>query len=242
MKIKNLIRELLIYLHIDLNKGMKYDRLTYKIIKKLLKNNSNCVDVGCHEGDILKLFKKYAPSGRHYAFEPLPHLYKYLLKINKNNTNVIILPYALSDSIGSTIFQFVKNAPAYSGIRKRRYDIDNPIIEQISVEMCTLDSIIPENETLHFIKIDVEGAEFAVLKGAINTLKRSKPIILFEAGVGASDFYGTNPTDLYDLLAYELNYKIYTLDAFLKKSKNLTYEEFEYLFNTAKEYYYIALA
>jgi FkbM family methyltransferase len=238
MKIKNLIRDLLINLHIDINKGIKYDRLTYEIIKKLLKTNSNCIDVGCHEGDILKLFMKYAPLGNHYAFEPLPHLYERLL--NKYH-NITILPYAISDYNGKATFQFVKNAPAYSGIRKRRYDIDNPIIEQIIVEIKTLDSIIPENQELHFIKIDVEGGEFAVLKGAIKTLSRSKPAILFEAGVGASDFYGTKPIDLYDLLCKQLGYKIYTLAAFLNNSSNLYYQEFEYLFNTAEEYYYIAV-
>lgn len=78
----------------------------------------------------------------------------------------------MSDTSGKSSFQLVKNAPAYSGIKKRHYDISNPDIEEITVKLKTLDEIIPENEIIDFIKIDVEGAEFCVLKGGKNLLKK----------------------------------------------------------------------
>ncbi|GAB4290781.1 MAG: hypothetical protein Kow0068_16170 [Marinilabiliales bacterium] len=115
--IKETLREFFITLHLDLTKNLKYDRLTKVILKKYLNSNSNCIDVGCHKGEILDLILKYAPQGKHYAFEPIPYLYNELRNKYKNKAE--IFPYALSDTNGESNFQLVKNAPAYSGIKKK---------------------------------------------------------------------------------------------------------------------------
>lgn len=239
MNFKDIIRELLIFFHIDLTKNIKYDRLTRTIIKNSLRNNSNCIDIGCHKGQILDLMIKYAPAGKHYAFEPIPYLFDELQK--KYKDKAMVYPFALSDTSGKTSFQLVKNAPAYSGIKKRHYDIANPNIEEIFVELRTLDEIIPKNEIIHFIKIDVEGAEFCVLKGGKNLLKKNKPIILFEFGKGASDYYGTKPSDLFIFLTQEIGLQIFTLYGYTKAKQHLSQLEFEDLYNSEKEYYFIAV-
>ncbi len=236
--IKNIIRETLIFLHIDLTKNLKYDRLTRKIMAENLSKDNNCIDVGCHKGEILDLMLKFSPQGKHYGFEPIPYLYNNLE--NKYNKVATIYPYALSDNSGGTTFNFVKNAPAYSGIKKRRYDISNPEIEEINVEMKTLDSIIPKGEKVDLVKIDVEGAEFAVIKGAKNLLKKDKPLIIFECGKGASDFYGTTPNDLFNYMSNEIGLNIYTLNGFIKKKKSMSINDFENYFNTNEEYYFVA--
>jgi FkbM family methyltransferase len=235
---KNMLREIFMYFHFDLTKNIQYDRLTREIMKKFLKKNCNCIDVGCHKSEILNLMLKYSPEGKHYAFEPIPSLIKEIESKYKNKAT--IFPYALSDSSGETTFQLVKNAPAYSGIKKRRYDIANPDIEEIKVEMKTLDEIIPLNEKIHFIKIDVEGGEFDVLKGAVNLLKTNKPIILFECGKGASDYYGTTPNEIYNFISDEIGLKIYTLNAYIKSEKSLSIAEFANYFDSNEEYYFIA--
>ncbi len=125
-------------------------------MKKHLKQNDNCIDIGCHKGEILDLILKYSSKGEHFAFEPIPYLYSNLKE--KYNDQAQIFPFALSDINGESTFQLVKNAPAYSGIRKRRYDIKNPEIEEITVQLKTLDEVIPEEKQIHFVKIDVEGA------------------------------------------------------------------------------------
>ena len=238
MSLKTLIKQVLNFLHLDLTKNLTYDRLTKKIIKKFIQKSHNCVDVGCHKGEILIQLIKQAPNGKHYAFEPIPYLYQNLKE--QFNDKATILPYAVSNLNGDTLFQLVKNAPAYSGIRKRKYEIQNPNIEEIIVEKRTLDSIIPENEIINFIKIDVEGGEFDVLKGAENLLKKHKPIILFECGKGASDHYDTSPNDLFDFLNKEIGLEIYTLQSFIKEQKSLSKSEFEHYFETSTEYYFIA--
>jgi FkbM family methyltransferase len=151
---------------------------------------------------------------------------------------VTILPYALADTEGTSTFNYVKNAPAYSGIRKRRYDIQNPDIEVINVDLKRLDSVV--QIPIDFIKIDVEGAEFGVLKGAKQLLLNSKPLILFECGKGASDYYGTEPRELFKFMTAEIGFKIFTLDAFLNTKKNLSEDEFALCFENNSEYYFVA--
>lgn len=238
MNLKNIIRTILILLHIDITKNIEYDRLTGIIIKKHLNNNSNCIDVGSHKGEILDLMLRHAPNGKHYAFEPIPYLFEELENNYKTKAN--IFPFALSDKDGESSFQLVKNAPAYSGIKKRRYDISNPEIEEIKVELKKLDNIIPKEDKISLIKIDVEGGEFDVLKGAIKILKRDKPIIIFECGKGASDFYGTNPKDIYNFLNNEIGLDIYTLKSFINNNQALDNEEFVEYFDNNKEYYFVA--
>ncbi|MDR2085266.1 MAG: FkbM family methyltransferase [Bacteroidales bacterium] len=238
MNIKDILREILITFHLDLTKNLKYDRLTRKIMKREIKNHYNCIDIGCHKGEILNIMMKYSPEGKHYGFEPIPNLYLNLE--NKYKGKATIYPYALSDENGTTTFQFVKNAPAYSGIKQRRYDIENPDIEEIIVEKKKLDDIINPEDKIDFIKIDVEGGEFGVMKGGMKLLKNNKPIILFECGKGASDYYGTNPIDLYNFISNEISLKIFTLNDFIKNKPAMNAAEFENYFNTNKEYYFVA--
>ncbi len=235
--LKDKARRVLNFLHLDLTKNLEYDRLTTQILKSELKPNSNCVDVGCHKGEILKLILQQAPKGTHFAFEPIPHFFKNL-KFKYQSVN--IYPYALAESNGKTQFQFVKNAPAYSGLKKRKYDISTPEIEEIDVEIKRMDEIIPMDVKIDLIKIDVEGAEMGVLLGASKILKQHKPLIIFEFGMGASDFYGITPHQIFEYLVELNGYKLYTLKAFVNQSNALSLSEFDNLYQQSQEYYFIA--
>ena len=238
MNFKNSIRSLLNFLQLDLTKNLKYDRLTKLIMKKVIKTNSNCIDIGCHKGEILDIILQLSPNGKHFTFEPIPLLFNSL--IEKYGDKAKVFSCALPDKNRFSSFHYVKNAPAYSGIKKRKYDIDKPEIEEIKVELRKLDEIIPSDIQIDFIKIDVEGGEFGVLKGGKALLTKNKPIIIFECGLGASEFYGTKPDDLFNYITKEIGLHISLLKSFIKNSKPLTLKEFEYFYNTNKEYYFIA--
>ncbi len=237
---KNKLRQFLIDYKIDLTKNLEYDRLTHVILKTVLKSDTQTIDVGCHKGEILDLILKYAPQGHHYAFEPLPDFYKNLVEKYSNQKNVSIYNNALSNTAGETEFTFVKNNPAYSGFIERDYDNKEVQIEKIKVQKAVLDEIIPKEANIGLMKIDVEGAELQVLEGSVETLKRCKPVIVFEHGMGASDFYGTLPKDIFNLLHDSCGYQIYTLKSFTGKKNPLTYEEFNAKFFSRKDYYFVA--
>lgn len=237
MNVKDLARDTLMFLHIDVTKNLRYDRLTKSIMKKYLKIDSNCIDVGCHKGEILEMMLNFSPKGSHFAFEPIPYLYKDLKQ--KFQDQATVYPYALSDTKGNTTFNLVKNAPAYSGLKQRHYDIENPEIEVINVDVETLDDLLSDTK-IDFIKIDVEGGEFGVLKGARNLLKKNLPTVLFECGKGASDYYGTQPSDIFNYLVQEIGLRVFTLDAFIKNGNALSQIEFVDCFENQKEYYFVA--
>jgi FkbM family methyltransferase len=218
---------------LDLN--TRYDLETIEIIKGL-DAATNCIDIGAHKGDILKYIIKYAPQGAHFAFEPLPDLYNDLQK--KYGKLCKVYPYALSDTEGNATFNYVTTNPAYSGLKKRRYDRPEED-STINVEVRKLDTLIPDNLPIGFLKIDVEGAEFGVLKGALSLLSRWKPVIVYEQGLGGSDIYGTSPEAFFDFMS-ALGYQISLMEYYLSKKQPLTRDEYCHHFKKGYNYYFIA--
>jgi len=227
----------LIYSYYSHDKNLLYDKQTYKIMRKVLTDKSNCVDVGAANGSILKQMRRFAPHGVHYAFEPLPYLFH---KLVEEFPSVKVFPYALSDSEGMTSFCYVKNCPGYSGLRRRRYDFDDPVIEEITVETRPLDHIYPPDLNCDFIKIDVEGAEMLVLKGASDLIKRCKPFIMFEHGLGASDYYGVTSCDAYDLLVGDYGLSISLMEDWLEGKPKLSRDDFKQQFDNCTNYCFLA--
>ncbi len=199
---------------------------------------ANCVDVGSHEGDVLKKFLELAPDGRHYAFEPIPEYFQRLKRLYGRQATV--LPYALSDRPGTSVFQFVRNAPAYSGLKKRKYNVQTPDIRQIDVAVHRLDAVIPQELVINFIKVDVEGAEFQVLKGGRELIKRCAPVIVFEFGLGASEYYDTKPEDLYGFLVHECRLKISLMKSFPDHASTINLDQFKNHYQNQTEYYFVA--
>ena len=239
MSIKEIIKYIAIQFEIPLTQNLAYDIYTKRIMKQILVSGSNCIDIGCHKGEIMDDIMKFAPDGKHYAFEPLPHLYEFL-KEKYRNKDITVYSVALFDKKGETTFNYVVNAPAYSGIKKRHYDIPDAEISELMVETNLLDNLIPESIRIDFIKIDVEGAELPVLKGGVKTIRRCKPVIIFEFGIGAADYYGVKPEQVYDFISSQCGLFISTLKGFLYKNKKLNREEFIRLYTDSREYYFVA--
>lgn len=222
-----------------LSKNHYYDRLTKKIIYRHCKAASNCIDVGCHEGEMLALFLSTSPDGTHFAFEPLPFFFGKLVSRYKGFANCHLYNYALSYSDGMTTFNHVITNPAYSGIKKRKYDRNNEKDETITVIKKRLDDVIPEGTKIDFIKIDTEGGDLDVLKGAEKTIRTHQPLVVFEFGIGGSDIYGATPEMLYEFM-HAVGYRILLLSAWLKNKPPLSLQEFSGQFYGKKNYYFIA--
>jgi len=238
--VKKIIKNILWILHLDITQNQQYDRQTFLVLKKILAEKSNCIDIGCHKGEILDLMIKNSPSGLHYGFEPIPDLFKKLKKKYAKNSNIRLFNCALSETKGDTTFNYVVNAPAYSGIKQRSYDRKDAKIELINVKLERLDDVIPPNEKISLIKIDVEGAEYLVLKGAKQTIVRNKPFIIFECGLGASDHYGTTPEQVFSFFADECKMNISLLNSWLKNKSPLSKEQFKREFVENTNYYFLA--
>lgn len=175
-----------------------------------LRANSNCVDVGCHGGVVLKEMLRVAPKGMHVAYEPLPGLHRYLRRLFPD---LDVRQVALSDRRGRADFYFVRSRPARSGLRRQPYppDVVDADIEPLTVATEDLDSSLPDGYAPDLIKIDVEGAEALVIQGGLRTITRHKPLIVFEYSIGARS-YGTTSESLYSLLCNDAGLRIFDLD------------------------------
>ena len=225
-----------------MDQNQLYDMQTVQIMERLLSEDSNCVDVGCHAGVMLDDILRFSPKGFHYGFEPLPDLSENLLKKFQAFKNVEIRKSALSDSSGAVTFQHVVSNPGFSGLLQRKYDRPNEEIHEISVITEKLDDVIPESMKISFIKIDVEGAELQVLRGAVETIKRCHPAIVFEHGLGAADCYGTTPEDIYGLLVDTCGLRCFIMEKWLQSNgtDSLNRLQFGDEFRSGRNYYFLA--
>jgi FkbM family methyltransferase len=188
-----------------------------------LRPDSNCIDVGAHRGDVLKELVRLAPRGRHIAYEPVPGSYE---QLRDRFPGVEVRNAAVSNEGGEADFVVVKELPSLSGLREREY-AGSPELERIKVRTERLDSALPEAYAPDFIKVDVEGGEREVFEGAIETLRRHRPVIWFEHGAGAADYFGTSPADVHALLVGEVGLRIFDADGQGPYSR----AEFEAVFN-----------
>jgi FkbM family methyltransferase len=179
-----------------------------ELLKSVLKEDSNCIDIGAFRGRVLAEIMRVAPRGCHIAYEPLPHLHRYLVE---RFPSVDIRQAAVSNVSGETSFTYVKNVAGRSGMREISYP-KQPQIETLTVRTETLDSSLPGGYIPSLIKIDVEGAERLVIEGAINTISKYKPVVMFEHGKGSAVHYGTQPHHIYELLHNESGLRIFDLD------------------------------
>jgi FkbM family methyltransferase len=219
------------------SRGTIYDQQAFAVMQRCLNTDSNCVDVGCHKGVLLSEILRFAGGGTHYAFEPIPQLYEELVL---SFPNVKLYNLALSDTAGESTFQHVTSNSAYSGLKKRRYPRDYEIVEEIKVKTDLLDNIIPEDLPVSLIKIDVEGGELQVLRGALNTICRNRPVIIFEHGLGAADYYGTRPHEVYDFLTIDCKIEVSLMEDWLKRGGPLSRARFTHEFHQGLNFYFIA--
>jgi FkbM family methyltransferase len=177
---------------------LRDDHAVRVVLATALRRTSNAIDVGANEGAMLAGIVRVAPEGRHIAYEPIPELHERLVAAYPE---VDVRRAALSDVAGDALFAHVVDAPAYSGLRERADLPDGASeVRRIGVRTERLDDVLPDGYVPALVKVDVEGAELHALRGAVDTLERHRPFVLFEHGAGGADLYGSRPGELFDLL------------------------------------------
>jgi FkbM family methyltransferase len=177
------------------------------ILASVLRGGDVYVDVGANRGQVLGEAVRVAPDGSHIAFEPIPAVARELARAFPG---VDCRQLALGASPQTAEFCHFRNLDGWSGLRRSPEISDaqgEP--EYITVKVSTLDAEIGER-TPHLIKIDVEGAELAVLEGAHGVLSQTKPLIIFEHVASAAALYGSSSGALFDLLV-ALGYETFSV-------------------------------
>lgn len=224
-----------LYLRLDRSPAGMAEKDTLVVLKRSLKKDSNCIDIGAHRGSILGEITARAPRGRHYAFEPVPRHCAYLVK---HFPRVEVRQMAVSNQRGTRQFAHVVNRPTRSGFIQPP-DEGNQV-ETITVEVEALDHVIPEGMRIDLIKIDVEGAEYEVIQGAVETIRRSTPLLLIEFSIESSAWYGTKAVDMYRLLTETCGLSVWRTKDWIHEREALTCDAFVQEVEGAKSFYFVA--
>ena len=214
-----------------------YDLQTIDVIKTL-PHDAVCIDIGANEGQIFNFIYKHCCRCNIVPIVSIPELLSYLKK-KYHCKRVTFCEFALSDTAGECDFYYFPKRSTISGLHcgNIMQQMQNDI-QTLKVKTARLDDIF-NYERLDFIKIDVEGAEYKVLKGACKTLHKFKPLVVFESGIGGLEFFDNTPEDIFSLLQ-GISYHISTLEYYLAQKEALTKEEFVKGFSKGYNYQYIA--
>jgi FkbM family methyltransferase len=172
-----------------------YEPETAPLFRRLAARSRVTVDVGAHVGFYALLAGLANPSGRVFAFEPMRLARERLRRhvVLNRLGNVECLPHAVGDRDGETELFFPRGnpLPCSAGLSAAFYAPWAEAMDRMPVPCTTLDSFVQERrlEAVDLVKIDVEGAEPAVLRGARETLERYRPDIVCEVlgGTGSCD-------------------------------------------------------
>ncbi|MBZ5580596.1 MAG: FkbM family methyltransferase [Acidobacteriia bacterium] len=192
-----------------------FDPNEFAFLDRLLRPGMVFLDIGANEG-VYTVFaaRRLGSGGLVWAFEPSTRELERLRRnLELNHLDVRVFPLALAEEPGraalaiagyehegqNTLGDFV-----YAGIETAGRE---------TVELARLDDIVRDNALarLDAIKIDAEGAELRVLKGAAATLRRYRPVLLFEASDASLRKQGASRDELCGYLQAQ-NYDLYAFD------------------------------
>ncbi|MDZ7887760.1 MAG: FkbM family methyltransferase [Pseudomonas sp.] len=158
--------------------GEEFEPETTSLLAVLCDAGATAVDIGANIGLTSLALSGICHDGKVIAIEPVPRTFELLNKnlVETGAPNVSTFNVAVGAGEGSVSMYVDERNLATSFV----VDIDSGSSQEIP--MTSLDSLVSRLaiERLDFIKMDVEGCELEVLKGAENTLNRFKPIVMLE--------------------------------------------------------------
>ncbi len=184
-----------------------FDNDVYEYSKKYIKENSVVIDAGANYGQLSILFSKVKPGVKVYAFEAYKYISQILLKnVKINNANVKIYNCILSDEnkknliISDSILKEFNNYGSNS-VELETDENQGNLINSIKIDDLDI------QEKISFMKIDVQGYDLKVLKGAKKTIMKNKMPIIIEYSEEFENKFDYNFSDFLKILK-EINYKI----------------------------------
>jgi FkbM family methyltransferase len=212
------------------------ERFMTEIFTGLVKEGMTVVDVGAHAGYYtLIAARAVGDKGKVFAFEPEPSNYKLLLKnIQVNNhKNVVPIQKAVANVTGPVRLFMAEDASGHSIVNY------NPRQRSIPVDSTTLDDYFAARiRPIHIVKIDVEGAEDAVLQGMSRIITENPELKIFtEFSPGALKRAGCLPMEYFKKLALH-GFDIYLID---EKKRSLEPAEISRVMKVCKSMGYVNL-
>jgi len=166
-----------------------YSRDILKVLAPILTEEMTFIDVGANQGEFTLFAAKRLRKGHIIAFEPTSHMFEKLSHnvVLNGFRNIELVNQALSDKPGKLPIymprgRFRDGSYQYGLSSLYRTSTVADYVEMINVT--TLDEYVKRTQLtrINVIKIDIEGSELFMLRGAAQTLKTFKPILVVEVG------------------------------------------------------------
>jgi len=155
-----------------------------RFLNRYLREDMIFVDVGANQGEFSLFASRRLPKGKVLAFEPMSLFFDRLsFNIRLNGiTNIQCYKLGLSDRSGEVPIYFnANNKHDHEGLASI-FPIDQQDQTREMISLAVLDEIVEKEAVnrIDFIKIDVEGSEWAVLRGSRQVLQKFKPALMVE--------------------------------------------------------------
>ena len=194
------------------------------ILKRNFKDEFTFLDIGGNVGWYALNLSKSFPKIKIHIFEPIKKTFDYLKKnLALNRTKGIRAHnFGFSDKEQELIFYYYKEGSGNASIANVSETKDT---EEIKCKVYKVDNFVRNNHlTVGFIKCDVEGAELLVFKGALEVLKRDKPIVFTEMLRKWSKKFNYNPNEIISIFK-NIGYKCYAISGNSLKEFDLMNEK-----------------
>ena len=153
--------------------------------------NKHIIDAGGYVGDTALLFSSYTDKNIH-VFEASPSnmdIIRETIRLNHLD-NIVPVSKALGEKSGTATFSLGERNSCNSLVERPGHNYP----DHIEVPVVTLDDYVRENNIeVGLIKVDIEGGEQLLLKGAVETIRTQHPILLISIYHSANDFFEIKP-------------------------------------------------
>ncbi len=187
--------------------GEIFEPEVVEAVAKYSRPGSTILDVGSNFGQMAILFSRMVgPEGWVHAFEADPFVLELLRRnIAENGADhVIVHPGAVWHEPGHSLIYPEPDFSRFGSFGS--FGIDPRATEGRRVESLTIDSLDIQGD-VSVIKIDVQGSDLNAIRGAVQTIQKHKPAIVFEYEVLLQDQFGTNFSD-YERMIADIGYRI----------------------------------
>lgn len=158
----------------------EYEGEVVHLFKHLLSPGDSAVDVGANIGLFTLLASRLCgPKGRVYSFEASPEvlgILKHNVRIN-HASNIVLHECAVGNGDGVVRFHLAESRNMGLGSMR---SLGGSRDRSVTVPVGRLDMLVPQSTRIKLLKVDVEGAEPMVLKGARGIIERDLPFIVLE--------------------------------------------------------------
>jgi FkbM family methyltransferase len=191
----------------------QYENAVGEVVRSALRPGMNCIDGGAHIGYFSLLFSRLVgPKGIVYAMEPHPENFALLVKnIRKSRySNIVPIQLALSGNSGD-IELFESTSSTEHSIYRLNKKASGKVVP---IKAVSLDDFLDEqgNPSISLVKIDIQGAELAVLQGAQHLLRNAAELsLIVEVAPLDLSRAGIDPSEILQLLR-SYGFDIYVIE------------------------------